>query len=992
MPADLDTAPPSPLTAEIRDGLDFIEAQLLQPVTVGGAAMQAIAETARPFNDSHWYWTDDNAKALELLALPAVRNAEPALANSVLDFVLAMSPGEAIWRRLAAPQLQARRLDPKDFLVVTPFHSFEGDLSHGLLRQSVRFNDGRERVAAVHTGHLVEFRLGGRKHCIDVEDSITDCGLLRTAGGITLFHESTIEAPASLLSRRARPVATLRYSYEIRADSAAILLRVTLRAAPGIVLSRLRLTTACDALSDIPRTCHVGVAGTYATPKLPPAGAAYLHRGSLDHLLLAEAGNPGFAHTLHLRPRQPDHVASLSATTREDGRLQWVVLRHAAPPIPAGGEFAIAEERLLLASGDLAQAPMVGALLDSPEALAGIDPSASYDHGAELNAVATYWRHAMAGSYAAPVPPERLAVLRTWFDRHLDAFFAAVAPQGDAAGHRVYVRGLAFVILALDGMLHGTGEARYRLALGAALDLLLQCQQQGPNDGVFLDSGADAGYLDCHAAGILALARLVQPGCDARIAPALRRALAALRLGTVMVPVGDATLPFDTIVVRTRAPDGGWAEDGAYWTYKAALLLRALRVVLIRRAAGLLDLTSAEAERVAALARLCSDRLATTERRSSDGVEHLTSPHAGEGNSETQAWVLLADAAADQADPGPATPDPAIGTAIAAALRATRSEPPAMAPASLHEARALRINVKMLASTLAHARLAGLGNTATLPGAPRKIGLGSRICCQADMEQDWLRHWCRALGTPPRYHRKLWEDCFVPQALWEAGMLEPGRRGMGFAVGKEDLPAFFAGRGVEVLATDLNAADERAGAWQDTGQHADRVESLHRPRLVGAAEFNRLLSFRAVDMTAIPEDLLQGGFDFIWSVCAIEHLGSLEAGEDFIRAAMRCLRPGGIAVHTTEYNVEQDGPTLATGATVLYQRRHLDRLARALAADGHAMRPLQDPTGRQQLFDQLVDVPPYPHDGGPPDAPHLRLTLAGYTTTSAGLIIQAGAG
>ena len=112
--------------------------------------MQAIAETAQPFNDSHWYWTDDNAKALELLALPAVRNAEPALADSVLDFVLAMSPGEAIWRRLAAPQLQARRLDPKDFLVVIPFHSFEGDLSHGLLRQSVRFNDGRERVAAVY--------------------------------------------------------------------------------------------------------------------------------------------------------------------------------------------------------------------------------------------------------------------------------------------------------------------------------------------------------------------------------------------------------------------------------------------------------------------------------------------------------------------------------------------------------------------------------------------------------------------------------------------------------------------------------------------------------------------------------------------------------------------------------------------------------------------------------------------------------------------------
>ncbi|TDH64353.1 class I SAM-dependent methyltransferase [Dankookia rubra] len=316
---------------------------------------------------------------------------------------------------------------------------------------------------------------------------------------------------------------------------------------------------------------------------------------------------------------------------------------------------------------------------------------------------------------------------------------------------------------------------------------------------------------------------------------------------------------------------------------------------------------------------------------------------------------------------------------------------PEPSPELLHEARTLRINVKMLAATLAQARLAGLTETATLPGVPRRFGLGSRICCQADIEQDWLRHWCRALGTSPRYHRKLWEDCFVPQALWEAGMLEPGRRGLGFAVGTEDLPAFFVGRGIEVLATDLDASDDRADAWRDSGQHANRAQNLYRPRLAKAAECDRLLGFRAVDMTAIPEDLLQGRFDFVWSICALEHLGSLEAGEDFIRSAMRCLRPGGTAVHTTEYNMDQDRPTLATGPTVLYQRRHLDRLARALAADGHAMRPLQDPPGGQHLFDQLVDVPPYPHEGGPQDAPHLRLTLGGYTTTSVGLIIQAGA-
>lgn len=990
MLADLAPAPRIPMAADAGDGLAFLRSRLVHPVNVRGMPALAIAETAKRFNDSRWFWTDDNAKALEFLALPAVRNADPGLTDGVLDFVLAMSPDDLIWRRLSPPQLQAQRLDPRDFLVITALHRFEGDLSRGVVRQAVRFNDGRSRIAAVHSGHLVEFRLGGRRHCVDVEDSITDYGLVRSGSGITLFHESTIRVPTGLLGGRPQPVATLRYAYEIRADSPVFRLQVTLRATAGITLTALRLTTASDEMSDSLRTCRIGTAGRYAAPPLPPNGTAYVHRGPLDHLVLGETGSPGFAHALHLRPLQPESVVSLSITTREGGRPHWALLRYALPELAAGAEFAVAEDRLLLAGGSPAQAGTVGTLLREPEALAGIDPSASYDHGAELNAVAAYWAHATAGAYAALVPPERLGALQSWFDRHVDAFFASVTAAGDAGGAPVFVRGLCFVILALDTMHRASGEVRYQLALGAALDLLLQRQQGGGNEGLFLDSDSQLAFLDCHAAGILALARLVGPGCDGRVLPALRRALGALRLGTITAEVGDATLPYDTIVVRSRAADGGWHEDGAYWTYKAALLLRALRAVLARRASGLLALTAAEADRAAALARLCRDRLAATGRRHADGLEHLTGPHAGETNSETQAWVLLAAAAQDvgrpESRPESGREAPSAGPADAGARDRTPDAE------TLHEARALRLNLKVLGSALARAQLAARdgAEAAAAPAGPHRIGLGSRICCQADIEQDWLRHWCRVLGLAPRYHRKLWEDCFVPQALWDAGMLEPGRRGLGFAVGVEDLPAFFAGRGIAVLATDLDAADGRASAWVDSGQHASRLESLHRPRLGGEAEFRRLVSFRPVDMTGIPADLLQGGFDFVWSVCALEHLGSLEAGEAFIRTAMRCLRPGGIAVHTTEHNLNPHGPTLEAGPTVLYQRRHFDRLARDLASDGHHMLPLQETPGDGQLFDRLVDLPPYPQEGGPEDSPHLRLVLAGHTITSAGLVIRAG--
>lgn len=315
-------------------------------------------------------------------------------------------------------------------------------------------------------------------------------------------------------------------------------------------------------------------------------------------------------------------------------------------------------------------------------------------------------------------------------------------------------------------------------------------------------------------------------------------------------------------------------------------------------------------------------------------------------------------------------------------------------PRESREDALLRWNVKVLASEIARRRYAeGLaGPEAALPAAPLRIGLTSRVCRQADIEHDWLRHWCGRLRMVPSYHRKVWEDCFVLQALWEAGMLAPGRRALGFAVGREWLPAFFAGLGIEVLATDLDPADARAREWIETGQHAPASDKLFQPHLVGEEAFARLVRHRAVDMNAIPEDLKRGRFDFLWSVCSLEHLGSLERGEDFVVEAMRCLRPGGVAVHTTEFNLDAEGDTIERGPTVLYQRRHLDRLAARLAAAGHRMLRLDSHPGTGVL-DRLVDLPPFPHEAASPfgvvEAPHLRLALDGYPVTSVGIVVRA---
>jgi hypothetical protein len=230
-------------------------------------------------------------------------------------------------------------------------------------------------------------------------------------------------------------------------------------------------------------------------------------------------------------------------------------------------------------------------------------------------------------------------------------------------------------------------------------------------------------------------------------------------------------------------------------------------------------------------------------------------------------------------------------------------------------------------------------------------------------------------------HRKIWEWCFIAEALDERGLLQPGQRGLGFAVGQEPLPALLASRGCEIVATDLDQRHAAAAGWIKTNQHASGLEALNQRGLCPADAFQQRVRFEHVDMNHIPEHLRD--FDFVWSSCSLEHLGSLALGEQFIYNSLACLRPGGCAVHTTEYNVNSNTRTPDYRSTVLFRRRDLERITALARECGHRVAPLDLCAGDMPL-DQIVDVPPYRHD------PHLKVQLRKNVCTSVGLIIEKG--
>ena len=309
----------------------------------------------------------------------------------------------------------------------------------------------------------------------------------------------------------------------------------------------------------------------------------------------------------------------------------------------------------------------------------------------------------------------------------------------------------------------------------------------------------------------------------------------------------------------------------------------------------------------------------------------------------------------------------------------------------LRDADLVRMNCKNHGTELARQLQPALRAVA-VPGDPGSAGLVSKATTQEDLFTPWFHYWCHQLHLAPLFHRKLWEFAFLLQVLHEHGALREGRRGIGFGCGQEPLASYFASRGVAARVTDLDPQQVAGMGWAETGQHATAKEMSYDAKLVARADFDRLVDHAYVDMNAIPPG--EQGYDFCWSVCAMEHLGSIEQGLQFVENAMRVLKPGGIAIHTTEYNYLSTQETVDHWPTVLFLRRHFAELADRLAARGHRMLGPDFSVG-EGVLDRHVDLPPYAWDEGMfnawqwADAPqaHLRLAVDGFACTCFGIVV-----
>jgi len=294
--------------------------------------------------------------------------------------------------------------------------------------------------------------------------------------------------------------------------------------------------------------------------------------------------------------------------------------------------------------------------------------------------------------------------------------------------------------------------------------------------------------------------------------------------------------------------------------------------------------------------------------------------------------------------------------------------------------------------------------------------LESRICTSTDIYSGWHRSLAKCLRADNYKLRKIWEWTYTLKALQVAGKLTPEAAGLGFGCGTEPLASCFANFAARVRVTDAPIDVIDGKGWSDTAQHTASLEDAKHEWLASRADLDRVLEFAYVDMNNIPESLLDG-FDFVWSSCALEHLGNKLKGLQFIVNSSRCLKPGGIAVHTTEYDLSGTS-TIDEWETVLFSSNDLLVVLPALISDaersfpGLKLRLLPFNLTRGSAFlDGYVDIPPYsyhanlnsgftgalrnPEDSGSElsqlqeyQYPQVNLSVDGYPSTSVAVVVE----
>lgn len=673
------------LRHEVKDALgpyaQFMVERCLKTVSLFGENFSAFTETEKAISGDDWIWTDDNAKMLELLVLPGIYESMAPVANRIIQFILRMTKSDFMLRRAAGPTTDANMEGFKveeNGCTHLRFHNglmnFNGNPS--FLNQSYRFHDGRDLDVVAHTAPQLHLRvLGTSKETVfDIGRGHDGC-LFRAVEG-----KGKIEAGyTGALEIDGRVIAHYEFIHTFGSANTATDHRLTVTPANGAPNFTTRVAFAVVVLPNDKLNVRLQRLLAFRDGLVEEADVRYAdvgrkvdafvggrgHKPPPQWIAAVMPGNAGFAYSSFRFISSQRHFQKTSFEPRQNGYLWWkkleiasVVNHYECPP----GEPCVVHERHLMTAGGLYDNMYRYAQLfervSRGEDEGMIDYSISYDIGAELNGLASFYLFASKGAYSSNEGfiDQNLTEVRAAIDHHLEIYWKVFAHR-DTSGlvPNLFLRGLAFATIAVNSMFAATGDAGYLQQLEAAMDLMMSPVATGlllrnyifklPVEDFVYRCVGDQEWtaVDCQASAHLLFGRLLATfPFGASLSPHLQRcsiAAAAVKTGGPMyVYQRQEWGPQYTLKHHTEA--------SFTWGFQGGLLSRginAVRVGLARFATqcplppSLIDSSLSQLESMIYNYTLRS----TTLHENGRLREIRTSIFSAETNTESQPWISM---------------------------------------------------------------------------------------------------------------------------------------------------------------------------------------------------------------------------------------------------------------------------------------------------------------------------------------------------------------
>jgi hypothetical protein len=629
---------------------EFLVRHMYRPVKLGtGASHFAITETAVPIAGDSWFWTDDNAKVLELLSRPELWRHFPDQTNEILRFVQAMCRGPLIFRRVSPPRLEPTE---KQGTLDGYRHSLmdvKYDLSRGEVIAGLRFHDERNRDNLLMTGNYVEFTHHRRRLRLRVEPAITDVDSRQDGHLLKLRHSGDLHFE----SHRKKPrLGRIAYTYTIDARSMLIDVEVTLEIEPGVAVTDIVLTIGHDQLGRMRFR-------TIATDGIPPTRSLYragipgrrlLNAAGASYYSIRQPHISGDCFAIHSISHDPARLTELETVVQHWGRLQSAVARYSFPGSQYGAKLVVSERKMLTGGGFYERIGDYAALMRA-EALAASeqqavqDLSTSYDYGSKINAFAKCFAVCKAGEITTGAV--ELDELRALFDVYLNHYDELFLNVHENQRNSIFSRDLSFVILGVVTMYRATSAGDYLRRLARLCNVLLEFEVRAhnisgdPASGFLMRMASPrVAYVDCHSAALLALVQAARYLDDRRLVAAIERGIASYSVESCAVAAGD---PYEIDTVSASMVDrlGRRRTENAFWNFKAGMTLRFFAALRRSSHPSLRSIVARYRERMELLEAVLRHQIERSITQAEGTIEIRTAISAGETNSETQPWVML---------------------------------------------------------------------------------------------------------------------------------------------------------------------------------------------------------------------------------------------------------------------------------------------------------------------------------------------------------------